>query len=145
VSLPVRFVGYYTSHFSVWTNGKKRNISYFFAIGRNRRALYPWVCHTMSTRLRTGLTYIVLGTMLFKVCCTPKFKLLTLIYVQIINKPFTYLTYFFAKKFFSYLNWVKVKLYCVAKLFFIKLFTVMTKPPLKGYCKKLLSIQTASS
>jgi hypothetical protein len=41
----VRFVGYYTSHFSVWTNGKKRNISYCFAIGWNRRALYPWVCN----------------------------------------------------------------------------------------------------
>jgi hypothetical protein len=30
--------------FYVWTNRKKRNISYFFAIGWNRRALYPWVC-----------------------------------------------------------------------------------------------------
>jgi hypothetical protein len=32
-----------TNHFSVWTNGKRGNISYFFAIGCNRRALYPWV------------------------------------------------------------------------------------------------------
>jgi hypothetical protein len=30
--------------FYVWANRKKRNISYFFAIGWNRRALYPWVC-----------------------------------------------------------------------------------------------------
>jgi multidrug resistance efflux pump len=27
----------------VWTNGKKRNILYSFAIGWNRRALYPGV------------------------------------------------------------------------------------------------------
>jgi hypothetical protein len=35
----------FSSHFSVWTNGKKINISYFFPIGWNRRALYPWVCN----------------------------------------------------------------------------------------------------
>jgi hypothetical protein len=40
----VKTVRFYTTHFYVWTNGKKRNISYFFAIGWNRRALYPWVC-----------------------------------------------------------------------------------------------------
>jgi hypothetical protein len=44
VSLKVRFVWYYNSHFSVGTNGKKRNISYFFAIG-GKRTLYPWVCN----------------------------------------------------------------------------------------------------
>jgi hypothetical protein len=27
-----------------WTNRKKRNISYFFPIGWNRRVLFPWVC-----------------------------------------------------------------------------------------------------
>jgi hypothetical protein len=40
----VRIVGYYTYHFSVWTNGKKKNISHFFATGWNRRALYPLIC-----------------------------------------------------------------------------------------------------
>jgi hypothetical protein len=43
VNLIVKFVRYYTSHFSVWTNGRKRNISYSFSIGRHRGALYPWV------------------------------------------------------------------------------------------------------
>jgi hypothetical protein len=59
VNLIVRVVGLYPSMlwlFYVWTNRKKRNISYFFAIGWNRRALFPWVCklRLWDSRLRTG-------------------------------------------------------------------------------------------